>query len=182
LNFFFPAAGLREREERAARKAKKKAEKARQTEAEKAQQTEAAAVQAQVVPPVTQNSHFYPQLHSSESTAATLFLGPDFTNVMHSSPAVPASNLTLPPHNGGGWNQNQYVGPQSSPTSNNIQPWTQNLHHAPQSSSLSTVPVSNLPENQNLTGNVTNVIDCFNFLGKLISGIGRSDFESTSFL
>lgn len=132
---FFPAAGLREREERAARKAAKKIEKARQTEAAKAQQTEAAAVQPQLAPhiTVTQNSPFYSHLNSS---SAPLFPTPDFTNTMH-SPAAPVfqgSNLTLPPRNVGGWNQNQFVGPGSSPPSNGIEPWNQ--HHG----------------NQNLTG------------------------------
>jgi hypothetical protein len=127
---FFTAAGLRERDERAARKAAKKIEKAGQIEAAKAQQTEAAPLQPQVSPAIIRNpnSQFYSQSHSS---ATPLFSAPDFTNTMHSSPAAASvfqgSNLTLPPRHGhsseGGWNQNQYVGPQSSSTSNGIDPW-----------------------------------------------------------
>ena len=123
---FFEAASLREREERAARKAAKKIEKARQTEAAKGQQTEAAAIQPQTVPSfpvkVSQTSKFYDQLHSS---AAPLFSVPEFTNIPDSSPGAPVfqgSNLTLLPHNAGQWNQNQYAGTQSSPTP---EPWNQ---------------------------------------------------------
>lgn len=123
--------------------------------------------------PITQNSEsqFHLQLHSS--SGAPLFPGPDFTNVTHSSPTVPVfqrSNLTvtLPPDNIGAWNQNQYVGPQSSPPSTDIQPWTQNQHHGPQSSPLSTV--SNLQGNQSFTGDILQV-ERINFFVKLISGI-----------
>jgi len=130
--FFFSAACLRERDERAARKAAKKAAKAQQTNAAMAQQTQAAAIQPQpqVALSVTQNSQFYPQLHLSSAT-----------------PVFRGSNLTLPPHtNVIGWNQNQYVGPQpeSSSLSNDIQPWTPTQHQAHQSST----------GNQNIIGNV----------------------------
>ena len=103
---------------------------ARQTEAVMAQQTQAAMVQPKVTTSVTQNSQFYPQ--SSFQAAAPLFHGPDFTN----TPVFQWSNLTLPPPNVGRWNQNQYIGPQSSPASNDIQLWAQNPHHNPQSSPL----------------------------------------------
>jgi hypothetical protein len=125
---YFLAASLRERDERAARKAAKKLQKARKTEAAKVPQVEAAAIHPQVAPPntTTQNSQFYSQMASS---AAPLFSMPDFTNTSHSSPTMPVfqgSDLTLPPRNVGGWNQNQYMGVQSS---NELEPWNQPGQH-----------------------------------------------------
>jgi hypothetical protein len=156
---------LRERDERAARKAARKAEKARQKEAAMGQQTQPAAVQPRGAPPDTQHSQFYHDPHSHPSSSVPLFPGPDFTNAVHSSPAAhlfQSSNSTLPPHNVGGWNKNHYIGPQSSPTtSNDIPHWTRNQPHGPPSQSLPLSTGSNLPGNQNVMGNVIELLYFF---------------------
>ena len=131
---FFLAASLRERDERAARKAAKKQQKTRQVEAANAQHVEAAAVQSQVAIAngvlQTRNSQFYSQMPQSASAQPTLFPSADFTNTGQSTPVTPifqGTNLTLPPRSHGGWNPNQYINSESSPASNELEPWNQ--HH-----------------------------------------------------
>ena len=134
IEIIFLAASLRERDERAARKAAKKLQKARQTETANSQvvDSDAATVQPQVAIPngmmQTRNSQFYSPLPPSTSP---LFPSADFTNTMQATPVTPVfqgANLTLPPRSLGGWNQNQYVNPESSLQSNDLEPWNQLGH------------------------------------------------------
>ena len=124
----FLATSLRECDERAARKAAKKLQKARQTEAANSQVVDAAAVHPQVTIPngmmQTQNSQFYSPLPPS---ASPLF--PSATT--QATPVTlifQGANLTLPPRSLGGWNQNQYVNPESSLQYNDLEPWNQLGH------------------------------------------------------